>query len=231
MRSPEHGNDASEFGVVVNPKWKHSKTDQMSFPQERTFAEAINLALLESLVDPNVVIGGQLIRYGVAGLTKGLYEKYQDQFITYSVSESLMNSSAMGLALAGKRVVMIHVRIDFLLCGMDALFNHIPVWVKKGSKLPITFVCQIGKGMGQGPQHSKNLTRWFETFEGWTVRVPMTPSEAYSMLKESISGDRPVLYAIHRELFDAHKGKTIETPEYIRLCGASQRHEREHYGD
>ncbi len=196
-----------------------------------TFATEINRALDESLQDPQVVVGGQLVRYGVAGLTTGLYAKYPKQFITYSVSESLMNSSAMGLALAGKRVVMVHVRMDFLLCGMDALFNHIPVWVKKGSNLPITFVCQIGKGMGQGPQHSKDLTHWFETFEGWTVRVPMTPEEAYSMLKESIAGDRPVLYAIHRELFDAHEGKRIKPKTHVRLCGASQRHEREFYGD
>ena len=78
-----------------------------------------------------------------------------------------MNSSAMGLALAGKRIVMMHVRIDFLASGMCALVNHIPIWYKKGFKLPITLVCQIGKGMGQGPQHSKNLSFWFKNFEGW----------------------------------------------------------------
>lgn len=195
-----------------------------------TFAGEINRALSESMdEDPSVVLGGQLIKYGFAGLTTGLYEKHPERFITYSVSEALMNSSAMGLALAGKRIVMFHVRMDFMLCGMDALFNHIPVWVKKGTKLPITFVCQIGKGMGQGPQHSKNFTVWFQRFEGWTVRTPQTPEQAYSMMKESIHGDRPVLYAIHRELFDAPKGKQVYAPEVIKLCGASKRHEAEFY--
>lgn len=199
-------------------------------PKE-TFAGQINLALTEAMAaDPSVVLGGQLIKYGFAGLTTGLYEKHADRFITYSVSEALMNSSAMGLAMAGKRVVMFHVRMDFLLCGMDALFNHIPVWHKKGVKLPITFVCQVGKGMGQGAQHSKNFSVWFERFEGWTVKTPQTPSEAYAMMKESIAGDKPVLYVIHRELFDAPEGKKVYAPEVIRLCGASQRHEREHYG-
>lgn len=207
-----------------------SNSDNAARP-EGTFAGEINRALGECLEDPNVVFGGQLIRYGFAGLTTGLYEKHPDRFITYSVSESLMNSSAMGLALAGKRVVMFHVRMDFLLCGMDALFNHIPVWHKKGLKLPITFVCQVGKGMGQGAQHSKNLTTWFENFEGWTVRVPQTPAEAYSMMKDSVMGNRPVMYVIHRELFNAAEGKRVETPHYIRLCGASQRHEKAFYGD
>lgn len=206
-----------EVDSLVTPTW--------------TFAEAINAALAEALEeDESVVIGGQLIRYGVAGLTTGLYDRFKDRFITYSVSESLMNSSAMGLALAGKRVVMIHVRMDFLACGMDALVNHIPVWAKKGTNLPIVFVCQVGKGMGQGPQHSKNLTAWFERFDGWTVGVPETPLQAYDTLKSAIFGHKPVMFVIHRELFDTPEGKKIKTPNVVRLCGTSQRHEREFYG-
>ena len=197
----------------------------------RTFAKSINAALSEALSESrDVVIGGQLVKYGVAGLTTGLFDNYEDQFITYSVSESLMNSSAMGLALAGKRVVMIHVRMDFLASGMCALVNHVPVWYKKGIKLPITYICQVGKGMGQGAQHSKDLTYWFKNFEGWEVRVPETPEQAYSMLKESIFGDKPVLYVIHRELFDLPHGKAILETNEVLLCGASQRHEADFYG-
>src|SRR3990167_3633152 len=122
-----------------------------------TFAGEINRVLDKNLAaNPNLVLGGQLIRYGFAGVTTGLYEKYSERFITYSVSEELMNGSAMGLALAGKTVAMFHVRLDFLLCGMNALFNHLPIWWKKGYKLPITFICQEGRGIGsgQGAQHS-----------------------------------------------------------------------------
>lgn len=197
-----------------------------------TFAGEINRALDESLkASTDVLVCGQLVRYGVAGLTTGLYEKYRKQFITYSVSESLMNSATMGLALAGKRPVTIHVRMDFLLSGMDALFNQIPTAVKKGYKLPCTFICQVGKGMGQGSMHSKDLSVWFQRFEGWKVCIPENPTQAYEMLKESIFGDVPVMFVAHRELFDLPEGKKIVTPEYIRLCGASQRHEKEFYGN
>lgn len=198
---------------------------------KKTFASEINRALHDSLeADSNVVVGGQLVKYGVAGLTTGLYDKFKSQFITYSVSESLMNSSAMGLALAGKRVVMIHVRIDFLASGMCALVNHVPIWHKKGLKLPITYICQVGKGMGQGAQHSKDLTSWFQNFEGWTVKIPETPEQAFDMLKESINGDKPVMYVIHRELFDLPEGKKITVSNEIKLCGASQEHESAFYG-
>lgn len=207
-----------------------SNSDNKARP-EGTFAGEFNRALDRAMErDKSVVVGGQLVKYGVAGLTTGLYDKYRDRFITYSVSESLMNSSAMGLALAGKRVVMFHVRMDFLACGMDALVNHIPVWRLKGTKLPITFVCQVGRGMGQGPQHSKNLTLWFERMEGWKVKVPSSPSEAAQMLTDSISGDDPTMYVIHRELFNSPTGKAIQTPDYVRFCGTSRRHEAEFYG-
>lgn len=196
-----------------------------------TFAGSINRALDECLqADGDVLVGGQLVKYGVAGLTTGLYAKYPKQFVTYSVSESLMNSAAMGLAMAGKRPVTIHVRMDFLLSGMDALFNQIPTAVKKGYKLPCTFMCQVGKGMGQGSMHSKDLSMWFQRFEGWKVCIPENPTQAYEMLKESIFGDVPVMYVAHRELFDLPEGKKIVTPEYIKLCGASPEHEMEFYG-
>lgn len=197
----------------------------------RTFAQEINLTLENAIkTDPNVLVGGQLVKYGVAGLTKGLFEKYPQNLITYPVSESLMNSSAMGLALSGKRVVMIHVRIDFLASGMCALVNHIPIWYQKGFDLPITFVCQVGKGMGQGAQHSKDLSSWFKRFQGWTVVTPKTPQEAGEKLKEAIFGIKPTLYVIHRELFDAKFPKPIKENNEILLCGASRRHERSFYG-
>lgn len=197
----------------------------------KSFAQEINTAIETAICrDPNVVVGGQLVRYGVAGLTTGLFDRYPKNFITYPVSESLMNSSAMGLALAGKRVIMIHVRIDFLASGMCALVNHIPIWYHKGHDLPLVLICQVGKGMGQGAQHSKDLSPWFRKFQGWHVVTPTTPTEAHDLLLDSIFGNRPTLYVIHRELFDAKEPKELHLTDEIRLCGASRRHERFFYG-
>jgi pyruvate/2-oxoglutarate/acetoin dehydrogenase E1 component len=112
---------------------------------------------------------------------------------------------------------------------MCTLVNHIPIWYKKGFKLPITLVCQIGKGMGQGPQHSKNLSFWFKNFEGWTVKTPYSPSEAYTMLKESVNGDKPVIYVIHREFFNLKTRQKKNNHNKIRLCGASRIYEKKFY--
>lgn len=193
-------------------------------------AEAIRGTLEAALGDRDVLVCGQLVRFGTAGLTEGLHRSFPEQVITFPVSENLMNSSAMGLALAGKRPVMVHERMDFLLVGMDALVNHIPVWPKKcGVKLPIVFLTLVGKGRGQGPQHSKNFAHWFDGFEGWTVVEPQSPAEAAFRLKEAIFGDRPVIYIAHREhLKTTGRFRVARTGE-VRLCGASERHEREFY--
>lgn len=203
-----------------------SNSDNAARPAD-TFAGRINTTLTELMEsDKDIVLGGQLIKYGFAGLTTGLYEKHPERFITYSVSEELMNSSAMGLALAGKRVCMFHVRLDFLLCGMNALFNHMNVWWKKGHKLPITIIAQEGRGIGsgQGAQHSKDITFWFQRAEGWNTCVPQTPDEAADMLRSSVTGDKPTLYVLHRRLFNASKWERVVTPQEIKLCGASRRH-------
>lgn len=197
-----------------------------------SFAGSIHAAFGEALAkDKDVVIGGQMPKYGVAGLTTGLFAKYPEQFITYSVSESLMNASAMGLALAGKRVVMLHVRMDFLASGMCALVNHIPVWAKKGMKLPIVIFCQIGRGGGQGPQHSKNLIPWFERFEGWRTVVPESPDQAHDLMLEAIFGDKPTIYALHRVFFNETQPMSLPVPEKVGICGTSKWHEKAFYGD
>src|SRR3990167_6039111 len=231
MRAHLHGLSHAKRGHRM--KAVLSNSDNAARPAG-TFAGEINRTLTEAMqADRSIVLGGQLIKYGFAGLTTGLYEKYPERFITYSVSEELMNSSAMGLALAGKRVLMFHVRLDFLLCGMNSLFNHIPIWAKKGHKLPITIIAQEGRGIGsgQGAQHSKDITFWFQHFEGWQTMVPQNPTEASSMLKAAIFGDKPTLYVLHRRLFNAKEGTRIVVPQEVRLCGASKRHMDEFYRD
>jgi pyruvate/2-oxoglutarate/acetoin dehydrogenase E1 component len=199
-----------------------------------TFAGEINRTLTETMEsDPSIVLGGQLIKYGFAGLTTGLYERFPNRFITYSVSEELMNSSAMGLALSGKRVVMFHVRLDFLLAGMNSLFNHMNVWWKKGHKMPVTIIAQEGRGIGtgQGAQHSKDITCWFQRAEGWNTCVPQTPTEASDMLSSAICGDKPTLYVLHRRLFNSSTAQRVVVPQEVKLCGASKRHMDEFYKD
>lgn len=197
-----------------------------------TMLEAIRDALDVAMHDPDVMLLGQLVKYGLGGMTTGLAKDYPSQVITFPVCEGLMNGSAFGLALAGKRPVVIHERMDFLAVGMDPLVNHIPVWPARAKMaLPLVIIVVIGKGKGQGPQHSKNLTPWFRMMDGWTVVEPDSPQAAHHSLVAAIRGDKPVLYVVHREFFGARAVVKLPRPDRVGLCGASQHHERAFYGD
>ena len=196
------------------------------------FLEAMHAALAEALTDPAVLLCGQLVKYGLGGLTAELNAAHPKQVITFPVCENLMNAAAMGLALAGRRPVVVHERMDFLAVGMDALVNHIPIWpARAGQPLPVVILAVVGKGHGQGPQHSKNLAPWFRLLEGWTVAEPDSPQAAHDELLEAIRGSQPVLYVAHREFFGATGTVKLPKPKRIGLCGASARHETEFYGN
>jgi len=195
-----------------------------------TFLESVHAALTEALEDASVLLLGQLVKYGLGGMTKGLADRYPQQVITMPTCENLLNASAMGLSLAGFRPIVVHERMDFLAVGMDPLVNHIPVWpMRTKMNLPLVVIAVVGKGKGQGPQHSKNLAPWFRTLDGWTVSEPNSPESARTELLAAVFGSRPVLYVMHREFFNATGEFTPARPEWIGLCGASARHEREFY--
>lgn len=195
-----------------------------------TFLEAVRWGLDEALEDSSVVLLGQLVKYGLGGMTQGLHERHQSRVLTMPVAENLMHGAAMGMALAGMRPVVINERMDFLALAMDPLVNHIPIWPRRASlPLPVVVISVVGKGKGQGPQHSKNLTSWFRMLEGWTVVEPDSPSSAKTSLVSAIFGSVPVMYVLHREFFKSDGIVQVPRPPAIGLCGASARHERDFY--
>src|ERR1044072_7403576 len=59
----------------------------------------------------------------------------------------------------------------------------------------------VGRGWGQGPQHSQNLDSWFAHIPGLNVVAPATPSDAKGLLVHSIlENDDPVVFIEHRWL-------------------------------
>lgn len=197
-----------------------------------SFLRSVNAALSEALKDRKVVLMGQLVKYGLAGLTTGLHDRYQDRVITMPVAENLMHGAAFGMALAGMRPIVVNERMDFLALAMDPLVNHVPIWPARAPmSLPLVVMAVVGKGKGQGPQHSKNLTGWFRSLDGWAVAEPRSPREASEALLAAVFGHAPTMYVLHREFFGAEGEIDLPRPDRIGLCGASARHEREFYGE
>jgi pyruvate/2-oxoglutarate/acetoin dehydrogenase E1 component len=194
-----------------------------------SYAEAIAQGLAQAMeLSPEVVLIGQLIDYspGVFGTTTGLAERFgKHRVLDFPVAESAMTAAGMGAALAGMRPVLIHHRLDFMLYSMDALVNWISLWRFKSngeSRVPVTIRAIVGKGWGQGPQHSKSLHAWFAHLPGLKVAMPATAFDAKGLLLESIFGEDPVMIIEHRSLFGL-KDRVPEVPYRVRFGHAAIR--------
>jgi pyruvate/2-oxoglutarate/acetoin dehydrogenase E1 component len=173
-----------------------------------SYAQAINEAQDQALtLSTQVLLLGQMIDYksGVFGTTTGLVDKHgRDRVQDFPVAESIMTSTAIGAAIAGLRPVVIHQRVDFMMYSLDAIVNWLSLWRLKSdgkSGLPVTIRAVVGKGWGQGPQHSKSPHAWFAHLPGIRVAMPATPYDAKGLLLESIFSEDPAVFFEHRSLF------------------------------
>jgi pyruvate/2-oxoglutarate/acetoin dehydrogenase E1 component len=105
---------------------------------------------------PNTIFIGQQVRYPGNALYQSLAGVPMEKRIEVGVCEDLQMGLAIGLALAGKVPICIFPRMDFLLCAMNQLVNHLEnypdlrviVRTCVGSRTPLD----------PGPQHSGNYT-------------------------------------------------------------------------
>jgi acetoin:2,6-dichlorophenolindophenol oxidoreductase subunit beta len=197
--------------------------------RELTYAEAINEAQAQAMeLCKEVVILGQLADTpaGIFGTTTGLLQKFgPDRVQDFQVSENLMTAAAMGASLTGLRPILVHQRLDFMIYSLDAIVNWLALWRFKSngvSNMPVTIRAIVGKGWGQGPQHSKSLHAWFAHMPGMRVAMPTTAYDAKGLLLESILSDGPAIFVEGRSLFSmtAH---VPEQPYRIRFGEAAVR--------
>lgn len=155
--------------------------------------------------------------------TKGLVEEFgADRCFSTPLAEDAMTGFGLGAAINGMRPVHVHMRVDFLLLGMNQLVNMIAMH-RYGSggamKVPMVIRAIIGRGWGQSYQHSKALHSWFAHVPGLKVVMPATPRDAKGMLIAAIRDDNPVVFIEHRWLYDA-VGEVPEDCSTIALDGA-----------
>ncbi len=142
----------------------------------------------------------------IFGSTKGLVEKFgPKRCFGTPLSEDAMTGVALGAALCGLRPVHVHIRVDFLLLGMNQIANMISTMrYMSGGKLKVPLVIRavVGRGWGQGPQHSKTLHSFFAHIPGLKVIMPSSAQDAYSLLRAAIDDDNPVICIEHRWMYD-----------------------------
>lgn len=156
--------------------------------------------------DPSVYVMGLGVPdpKAVFGTTLGLQEKYgADRVMDMPASENAMTGVAIGSALVGMRPIMVHQRVDFFLLALDQLINNAAKWrYMFGGKASVPLVIRllIGRGWGQGPQHSQTLHSIFTHIPGLKVVMPSSCYDAKGLLISAIEDNNPVIFIEHRWL-------------------------------
>ncbi len=189
--------------------------------RELKFFQAINEAIDLSMArDARVYIMGLGVPdpKGVFGSTVGLQEKYGPQRVMdMPCSENGMTGVAIGSALVGMRPIMTHQRIDFALLALEQLVNQAANWhymFDGNACVPLVIRMIVGRGWGQGPQHSQSVQAWFAHVPGLKVVMPATAYDAKGLLISSIEDNNPVIFIEHRWLYNT---SSIVPEEYYKV--------------
>ncbi len=177
--------------------------------RELNYGEAIAEALLQCMeADPSVFILGIGVNdvKGIFGTTLKAAQKYGGQrVIETPACENAMTGMAIGMAMNGKRPVIVHARNDFSFLAMDQMFNYAAKWrymFGGGPHVPIVVRNIVGKGWGQGATHSQDLRAVYAYFPGLQVIAPASAYDMKGMLVHSLRSGTPTVIFEHRRLYD-----------------------------
>ena len=180
----------------------------MSETKMITYQQAINQAQIQAMEKNRTVfvygldVADHKRTYGTGA---NLVEKFgTERCFSTPLSEEAMMGMGIGAALNGMRPINVHIRVDFLLLAMNQLIN-IASTACYGSEgklsVPLVVRAVIGRGWGQGFQHSKSLQSIFAHIPGLIVVMPTTPYDVKGLLINSIRNNNPVIFLEHRWLY------------------------------
>jgi pyruvate dehydrogenase E1 component beta subunit len=175
--------------------------------RELTYANAIREATDFCLQEDQsvLVIGlGVPDPKGIFGTTLGLQDKYgEDRVMDMPLAENGMTGVVIGASLNGFRPILTHQRVEFALLSMEQIVDQAAKWYYMNAgqqNVPIVIRLVIGRGWGQGAQHSQSLESWFAHIPGLKVVMPSNAYDAKGLLISSVEDNNPVIFIEHRWL-------------------------------
>ena len=172
------------------------------------YGQAIAEATRQEMArDPSVFLYGVGVptHAKIFGSIDGVIEEFgADRCLDTPVCEEVMTGFGLGAAIKGLRPIHIHIRVDFLILAMNALVNTVSTYsYGTGGKVKVPLVIRVivGRGWGQGYQHSKSLHSYFAHIPGLKVILPSSARDAKGLLISAIRDDNPVVFLEHRWLY------------------------------
>lgn len=183
------------------------------------FREAVRDATLVAMErDPSVFLIGVGINdpRAVWGTLSGALERFgPERVVEGPLAENALTGVCVGAAALGMRPVIVHHRIDFVLLTMDQLINHAAKWKPMfggQQSIPMVVRAVVGRGWGNGPQHTQSHHALFSHVPGIKAVVPSNPRDAKGLLLAAVADDDPVVYIEHRWL---HEDEAEVPPGYF----------------
>jgi 2-oxoisovalerate dehydrogenase E1 component beta subunit len=166
-----------------------------------TMAQALNTALHDAMeADDKVVMFGQDVGKlgGVFRITDRLQERFGDtRCFDTPLAESGIVGSAIGMAMYGYKPV-VEMQFDgFTYPAFEQIVSHLAKMRNRSRgtvTVPVVVRIPFGGGIGAVEHHSESPENFFAHVAGLKIVSPGTPSDAYSLLRESIDGVDPVLF-------------------------------------
>ncbi|OIO59875.1 MAG: alpha-ketoacid dehydrogenase subunit beta [Verrucomicrobia bacterium CG_4_10_14_3_um_filter_43_23] len=173
--------------------------------RELNHAQALREATKQAMVeDHSVVVMGEGVAdpRGIFGTTTGLVDDFGHQrVIETPLSENAFTGMAIGMALNGLRPIVTHQRVDFTFLALDQMINNAAKWhfmFGGNESVPMVVRMVIGRGWGQGAQHSQSMQALYAHIPGLKVVMPVFADEAASLLLGAIEDPNPVIFIEHR---------------------------------
>jgi len=220
--------DPASAGLHVYAPAKDTGPEPERGTRELTYAEALREAqdmCLAKYPESYLMGLGVPDPKGIFGTTLGLQDKYgEERVFDIPLSENAITGVAIGSAITGMRPILTHQRLDFALVSIDQIVNQAAKWhyMFNGTmSVPLVIRMIIGRGWGQGPQHSQSLHAWFAHIPGLKVIMPSNPYDAKGMLIAAIEDENPVLLLEHRWLHSV-KGNVPEEYYSLPLDGCTR---------
>ena len=166
-----------------------------------TMVAAINRALHDAMAaDERVLVFGEDVATlgGVFRVTAGLSQTFgENRCFDTPLAESAVIGLAVGLAFRGL-VPVPEIQFDgFTYPAFDQVVSHVAKYrmrTRGAVEMAITIRVPSFGGIGAVEHHSESTETYWAHTAGLKVVVPSTPSDAYWLLRQSISSRDPVVF-------------------------------------
>ena len=199
----------------VYQKYDYEEFNHNKAAKNIRFIDAISQGLHQSMHRHNelIIMGQDVAEYGgVFKITEGFVKEFGKSRVRNTpICESVIVSTAMGLAINGMKSVVEMQFADFVSAGFNPIVNYLAkVHYRWGQNADVVIRMPCGGGVGAGPFHSQTNEAWFTKTPGLKVVYPAFPIDAKGLLNTAINDPNPVLFFEHKGLYRSVYGDVPE---------------------